>query len=102
MLTPQKPAGQQQTGRVKVLIAIHALQTAIPELGVLSEEGKTVLDAIRTLTKRFGKSEDSDKGLMPAEIAQIMQRAGPGAAPVAPKPAAPPAAAAGAAPPMAA
>lgn len=100
MLTPQKPAGQQAGGKVKVLIGIHALQASLPEIGVMTKDGEVVLDALKMLVKHFGKGEEKSSALMPAEIMQIMQKgAGPGAAP-APAAAKPPMPGAGAAPPV--
>ena len=74
MLAPQKAVGKQQSGRVKVQVAIHALMLAAAEVGPMSSEGKTILEAITKLTKQFGKNEDQPKQLVPAEIAQIMQQ----------------------------
>ena len=72
MLAPQKAVGKQQAGRVKVQVAIHALMLAIAEVGPMSSEGRTILEAITKLTKQFGKNEDQPKQLMPAELQQIM------------------------------
>lgn len=97
MLTPQKASGKQASGKVKVQIAIHALQLAMLDMGASSPEGTAILEAITKLVKKFGKSEDQSKQLMPAEIMQIMQQPKPpgmgaGAAKP-PMPAAPPASA---------
>jgi hypothetical protein len=90
MLTPQQPKGQAMQGKVKVQVAIKALSMALEEVGALTEDGQAVAKAIYDLTKRFGKSEDDTKSLMPAEIMQIMQKAaGPGAPPGGAKPPAP-------------
>jgi hypothetical protein len=74
MLAPQKPVGKQQSGRVKVQVAIHALMLAASEVGFGTKEFTAIMDAITKLTKEFGKNEDQPKALMPAEIAQIMQQ----------------------------
>lgn len=89
MLTPQKAAGNQASGKAKVMVAIHILKTSMLDLGV-GEEFQAVLDAVKTLTKKFGKSEEDSKQIMPAELQMAMQRqAGPGAPPGAKPPAAP-------------
>lgn len=91
MLTPQKPAGEQASGRVKVQIAMHALTLAAAEVGLTSKEGQAILKAVTLLAKEFGKTEQESKPLIPAEIQQIMgKQAGAGGAPQPPKPAAPP------------
>lgn len=103
MMTPQKPEGDKAKGKVQALFAIHALQTALPMVGVMSEDGKVIMEAIRKLVGHFGKSEETSQSLMPAELASVFQKAaGPGAPP--PTPGQPPQGAqgAGAAPPMAA
>ena len=89
MLTPQKAAGNQASGKAKVMVAVHILKTAMVDLGV-GEDFTAVLDAMKTLTKRFGKSEEDSKQIMPAELQMAMQRqAGPGAPPGAKPPQAP-------------
>jgi hypothetical protein len=79
MLGPNKMAGKAASAKIKVQVAIHALMLAAQETGVMSEEGRAILDAIQKLTKQFGKSEDQSKQLMPAELAQILQQSKPGA-----------------------
>jgi hypothetical protein len=97
MMTPQKANGNQASGKAKVMIAQHILTTALVDLGVQSTEGQAVLDALKMLVKKFGKTEEDSKQIMPAELMMAMQRqAGPGQAPGA-KPGMPPP---GAAPPQ--
>jgi len=99
MMTPQKAAGNQASGKAKVMIAQHILQLAMLDLGIGSPEGQSILEALSKLVKKFGKSEEDSKQIMPAELMQAMQSsAGPGAPPGAK----PPGAAPGAAPPGAA
>jgi hypothetical protein len=99
MMTPQKPKGNEASGKAKIMIAIHIMKTAMVDLG-LGEDFTAVLDAVKILTKKFGKTEEDSKQIMPAEIMQaMMKQAGPGAPPGAKPPGAgapPP----GAAPPM--
>lgn len=87
MMTPQKPEGKIAAGKVKVQVAIHALQLAMQDVGISTDDGQAILEALSKLTKKFGKHEEESKSLMPAELMQVMQqKAGPGA----PPPGAPP------------
>lgn len=98
MMTPQKASGSQATGKAKVMMAMHVLQLSMLDFGAASPEGQAIFDAIKPLVKKFGKSEDESKQLMPAEMMAAMQQgAGPGAPPGAKPPGAPPP---GGAPPM--
>ena len=82
MRTPQKPEGKIAAGKVKVQVAIHALQLAMQDVGISTEHGQAILKALATLTKQYGKSEEESQQMMPAEIMQVMQKqSGPGAAP---------------------
>jgi len=96
MLTPQKPAGNQASGKAKVMVAQHILTLAMMDFGPASKDFDACLAALSTLKKEFGKNEEQSQKLMPAELMQALQsQAGPGAPP---KPAAPPGAAPGGAP----
>lgn len=77
ILTPQPAAGKSAAGKVKVQIAIHALQLAMIDVGAGSPEGRSILEAITKLVKKFGQEEDTSKALMPAEIQQIMAAKNP-------------------------
>lgn len=100
MLTPQEPAGQKEGAKVKVLMAMKVLETALPEFGAASDEGKAVLSAIKGLASKFGQREEKTDELMPAEIKQLLQGvAGPGAAQGGPPPGAAPGVPPGGAPP---
>ena len=104
MLTPQKAAGNQASGKAKVMVAQHILTLAMLDVGVGSAEGKAILKALSTLGNSFGKSEEESKQIMPAELMMAMQsQSGPGKAPApggGPAPGAPPGGApAGGAPP---
>lgn len=79
MLGPNKQAGKSASARIQVQVAIKSLMMAAAQIGVMGEEGRAILDAISKLSKVFGKTEDSSKSLMPAEIAQILSQAKPGA-----------------------
>lgn len=79
MLAPNRMAGKQSSARIQVQVAIKALMMAAAQIGVMGEEGRAILDAVQKLSKVFGKTEDESKRLMPAELAQILQQAKPGA-----------------------
>ena len=110
MMTPQKPAGEQEKGRVKALLAVKMLEQSLSAFGATSKEGKSVLTAIHALAKQFGKQEGDTQDLLPAErktlAAGLPDQQG-GAAPPGGPPGAPPGAGAppgmppGGAPPMA-
>jgi hypothetical protein len=101
MMTPQKPAGQQEGAKVDVLMAQKMLERALAAFGSGNEHGKAILKAISSLAHAFGKEEGQTEELMPAEIKQMLQGlAGPGAPPKPPPGAgAPPPPGAQAAPP---
>lgn len=81
MLTPQKPAGQIAGAKVTVLAGVKLLTRALVDLEPKSSEYDAVLGAISKLSKTFGKEEDENEKLMPAELGIIQQAlAGPGAA----------------------
>jgi hypothetical protein len=91
MMTPQKAAGSQASGKAKVMVAQHILQLAMLDMGVASPEGQAILEALTKLVKKFGKTEEDSKQIMPAELQQAMMRgAGPGAPPGAKPGGAPP------------
>ena len=99
MLTPQKAAGHIASAKAKVQVAQKILQLAMLECGIGTPQGKAILKGLHALVSEFGKTEEEDQKLMPAEMMQAMQsQAGPGAQP--PKPAAPPTGPAGAPPTM--
>ena len=70
MSTPQEPDGQKQGGMVQVAMALELMQQALPQVGVHTEEGKSLLKALTSLAKHFGKPKQ--KELIPAEVAQMV------------------------------
>jgi hypothetical protein len=87
MMTPKKPGGVMEGARVDCLLAQKKLEQALATFGSNSDEGKGILDAIRALSKAFGKQEGDTEQLMPAEIKQMLQGLpGPGAMPAGMKP----------------
>ena len=53
---------------------LDLLEQTLPKVGVESEEGQAILDALRTLSKVFGKNRSNMKELQPA--AQMMMLRG--------------------------
>jgi hypothetical protein len=70
MSTPQEPAGQRQGAMVQVSMALELMAQSLPALGAHTEEGKTVLKALTSLTKLFG--QPSHKELIPAQVQQMV------------------------------
>jgi hypothetical protein len=89
MSTPQPNEGLKQAARVQVQIARRQLEQALPALGSDTDEGKAVLETLSKLARVFGKTEDKDRELIPAEIASLVSGMPGGGAP---KPAGAPAA----------
>lgn len=60
-------------------MAVKMLEQAVAAFGIGSEEGKAILSAHKTLSKKFGSSEGNTQQLMPAELRHmIAEFAGPG------------------------
>lgn len=70
MSTPQEPEGVKQGGMVQVAMALELMQQALPQVGVHTEEGKSLLKALTQLAKHFGQPKQ--KELIPAEVAQMV------------------------------
>lgn len=81
MSTPQPNEGLKQAARVQVQIARRQLEQALPALGSDTDEGKAVLETLSKLARVFGKTEDKDRELIPAEIASLVSGAGMDKAP---------------------
>jgi hypothetical protein len=95
MMAPAKKQGNEAGARADVQVCIKKLTQALQTFEPIGEDGKAIMKAIGALTKHFGKTEASDKQLMPAEIMQAVSGlAGPGAPPpglpTAPPPVPPP------------
>jgi hypothetical protein len=73
MATPEPKEGLRQAAMINVQLAIDLLTQSLPALGGTSEEGGAVLNAVKSLTKKFGKTESKTKELIPAEIMQLMK-----------------------------
>jgi hypothetical protein len=77
MATPSPKQGLQEVARTQVKAAMKVLSTALVGFGADTDEGKSVLKALTSLSKNFGKTDESD--LVPAELLQMV-RSNPAAA----------------------
>lgn len=64
------PEGERQVAMANVMIAVAHLEKQLPLLGTDSEEGKALLSALSTLSKKFSGKKSED--LAPAELMQLM------------------------------
>lgn len=78
MTTPQPNEGLRQAARVNIQIARDMLLQELPKIGTDSDEGKALLRVLDILSKSFGKSEDKDRELIPAETLQLLSSLKPG------------------------
>jgi hypothetical protein len=107
MATPQPQEGMQKAARIQIQMAREMMGRELAHFPVDSPEFEAVSKAQATLARVFGKSQDDDHKLFPAETMNILSAIGPGAkSPGAaamaggpPPGAAPPGAGAGAPPP---
>lgn len=65
-----KPNGEIEMAKANVLIALQHLEKQLPLLGSDSEEGKALLSAISTLSKKFSGKKSED--LAPSELMSLM------------------------------
>lgn len=72
MSQPNAAEGLKAGARVNVTMAIDILQQALPAMGAATPEGQAVLNALKTLTKAFGKTEAKSRELIPAEVMQLL------------------------------
>ena len=73
MATPEPKEGLRQSAMVNVQMAIDLLTQSLPAIGSTTEEGQSILNAVKSLTRKFGKSEAKSKELVPAEILQMIR-----------------------------
>ena len=81
MSTPQPAQGDKQSAMVNVSIAMDLLEQTLPALGSESEEGKTILQCLTGLSKKFGHTRSKSNELVPAELMQLMASLPHGGAP---------------------
>lgn len=71
-------------------MVVKMLQQVMAAFPIESDQFKALVSVMKTLSGAFGKTEDSDRGLIPAEVMQLLsgvQAQSPGAAAMARKPA---------------
>lgn len=66
-----EPAGEKEIAKANVQIALAMLTKQLAVLGADNDEGKAVLQAVTTLSKKFSGKTSED--LAPAELMQVMQ-----------------------------
>lgn len=82
MLTPQAPEGDFASARLDAFHAMKLMDRAIAKMGPKSDEGKALLAARATLTKKFGEHEEESAEFSLAEIKRMLATLeGPGEAP---------------------
>jgi hypothetical protein len=70
--------GVEKGARVQIQVASQMLQRELPHFPLDSKEFEAISNALRTIQKAFGKSQDEDQKLFPAEIMNMLSAVGPG------------------------
>lgn len=78
MSTPQPMPGVEKGARVQVQVASQMLQRELPNFPLESDEFKALSNALSAIQKAFGKNEDEDRRVFPAEIMNMLSAIGPG------------------------
>ena len=73
MSTPQPKEGLTQAAMVNISMVMQLLEQSLGAFGSHTPEGEAVLNALKTLTKKFGASQQKSNQLIPAELMQLMQ-----------------------------
>jgi hypothetical protein len=83
MTTPQPKEGQMQAAKTNIAICFKLLEESLGSFGAQTEEGKAVLSALSTLTKKFGEDRAKSEQLIPAELMQMNSASGAAPGPAA-------------------
>jgi len=73
MSTPEPKMGNREGAMVNLSMAMDLLKQSLPAIGAESEEGKKLLNAIRTITGVLGPKQDQASALQSSEILQMLQ-----------------------------
>lgn len=73
MSTPEPKMGNREGAMVNLSMAMDLLKQSLPAIGADSEEGKKLLNAIRTITGVLGPKQDQASALQSSEILQMLQ-----------------------------
>jgi len=73
MSTPEPKMGNREAAMINVSMALDLLEQSLPALGSETAEGKSILQAIRTMTGLLGPKKEKTAELQPAEILQLLQ-----------------------------
>lgn len=68
MATPQPKEGLAQAAMVNISMVLQLLEQSLPAFGSATDQGKAVLNALKTLTNTFGKSRSESDKMIPAEL----------------------------------
>ena len=74
MSTPQPKEGVTQAAMVNISMSMQLLEQALPAFGSQSEEGKAILNSLKSLSNKFGKERQNADKLIPAELMQLVQQ----------------------------
>lgn len=98
MSTPEPKLGNKEGSMINLSMASDLIEQALPSIGSETEEGQSLMAALRALTKVLGPRKNKTNELQQSEILQMLQSlpqgmgaapAGMGGLPPAPAPTAP-------------
>lgn len=72
--TPQPKEGLEQEAMIDISIALDLIEKAIPAFGSETPKGKALMTALKQLGGLFGEDRQKAQPLIPAQIAQLMQK----------------------------
>ena len=73
MSTPEPKMGNREAAMINISMAMDLLEQSLPAIGSETPEGKSVLQAIRTMTTILGPKKAKAGELQPNEILQMLQ-----------------------------
>ena len=73
MSTPEPKMGSKESSMINLSMAMDLLNQSLPGIGVGTEEGKKILNAIQVLSKVLGPNKEKTDELQPAEILNMLQ-----------------------------
>lgn len=73
MATPAPKEGEMQKAMTKIALVQKLLDQALPAFDGSSEEGKAVLEMLRTANKQFGEQRENSDRFANAELMELVQ-----------------------------
>jgi hypothetical protein len=73
MSTPEPKMGSREASLINIGMAMDLLEQSISAIGSDTEEGKKILNALKSLTAVVGERKNSIKELQQSEILQMLQ-----------------------------